>query len=268
MFVPTRPVSTAVSSRTFGAARAELGADEVRIFIARPGCLEEAHFRARLEMLLRPDERMRAARFHFSRDRELYLLARGIVRLALGEATGIEPPCWQFRITGEGQPVVASPRSAIRFSISHTAGMVACALSHDRAVGVDVEGTRRQWVLSIADQFFSTLERGELATIAPDEQPARFFEYWTLKEAYAKARGQGFHLPFERIAFRSTPGFGWRLAASDDGDQPLDDWHVASWKPGCDHQIAVASCDRATSLQLCLYELHEDASDAGGSGDR
>jgi 4'-phosphopantetheinyl transferase len=189
------------------------------------------------------------------RDRELYVLARGIVRLALGEATGVEPRCWQFRITREGQPLVADPRSTIRFSISHTTGMVACALSLDRLVGIDVEGTRRQSVLPMAEQFFSPLERGELATLPPNEQPARFFEYWTLKEAYAKARGQGLHLPFERIAFRSTPPLGWRLAASDAGDQRRDDWHVASWKPGCDHQVAVASCDPAARLKLCVYEL-------------
>jgi 4'-phosphopantetheinyl transferase len=73
-----------------------------------------------------------------------------------------------------------------------------CGVTLDRAIGVDVEDSRRRVEgPGIARRFFApaevrALERGELA----------FFELWTLKEAYIKARGQGLALPLRRFAFR------------------------------------------------------------------
>ena len=93
----------------------------------------------------------------------------------------------------------------LRFNLSHTDGLIACAVTIGREVGVDVEHIQRRLTHDVAGRFFAPREVDDLKALPEDEQQRVFFDYWTLKEAYIKARGFGLALPLGDFAFTLAP---------------------------------------------------------------
>jgi 4'-phosphopantetheinyl transferase len=156
--------------------------------------------------LMTPDERERNRRFVFPRGRHEHLVTRALVRTTLSRYhPAVEPQAWQFTTNAFGRPEVAAPmcQPRLRFNVSHTDGAIVCALAVDREIGIDVELVTRKLMdgVDIADQYFSALEVADLRSLPPSKQADRFFDYWTLKEAYIKARGLGLQLPLDQFSF-------------------------------------------------------------------
>jgi 4'-phosphopantetheinyl transferase len=159
--------------------------------------------------LLSPEEQARHARFHFAADQRTFLVAHGLVRRLLGELTGSAPQQLAFAIGEHGRPELSGPAAAsgVRFNLSHTRGRVACAFTRGADVGVDVEETGRDVrLLEVAERVYSDAELESLRALDPQEQRRRFFELWTLKEAYIKAIGKGFSAPLRAITFHAQAG--------------------------------------------------------------
>jgi 4'-phosphopantetheinyl transferase len=193
---------------------------------------------------LSPDERQRAERFVFERHRHQFVLAHGLVRLALSSLVpSVDAAAWRFRADENGRPHVAGPVGAgsLHFSLSHTEGCVACVISACEAVGIDVEDTsRRDSLLAIADRILSPEEIVALRALPEADQIDRLFDYWTLKEAYVKARGQGLRLSFERFSMIGVPDEEVRIAfAADFGDDPAR-WRFTQSSPSRRHRLAIA----------------------------
>lgn len=155
--------------------------------------------------LLSTDELRQQRRFHFERDRHRYLVTRAMVRTVLSKYEPIAPKEWQFATNPYGRPEVANEHAEARrisFNLSHTSGLIVLGVALDRAIGVDVENVREQKAaVEIADQFFAPNEVAALRALPVDAQERRFFEYWTLKESYIKARGMGLSIPLDRFGF-------------------------------------------------------------------
>ena len=216
-----------------------LGDGDVCVWLAEPGAWRAPEDRERLLALLSQDERDRLHRLRFDADRAAFLVAHGLLRIALSRYAPVSPQQWTFRADPYGLPSIATPASTLCFSLSHTRGLVACALVHGRSVGVDVEDASRAAPLEVAERYFAAAELGDLRTAPPGERARRFFEYWTLKEAYAKARGLGLALPFDRFEFRREARGTWRIGFAP---TPLDDpsdWWFQTWSTPT-HQGAVA----------------------------
>ena len=145
--------------------------------------------------LLSPEERARAARFTFERDERRFVLSHGLVRKLLSRYLGPDPARISFHYSEHGKPAVqgnANKSADVRFSISHSADCLVCAVSLGREVGVDVEVMRSDVDhLQLARRFFSTREYEDIVGYPENGQGERFFQYWTCKEAYLKARGIG-----------------------------------------------------------------------------
>jgi len=213
--------------------------------------------------LLSGDERDRAARFVFDRDRHLFVAAHVLLRRALSEYEPVEPGAWAFAAGAHGKPALAGPHRDIplRFNLAHTHGLVACALSRDADVGIDVEplasGARS---LDIADRFFSAAEAGDLRNCDPDVRHVRFTEIWTLKEAYIKAIGTGLSHPLASFALRFDGDARLRLESdgSDETARPSR-WQFALFAPTPDHRMAVAvDCGPG---ERCRITAREDGVD-------
>ena len=194
--------------------------------------------------VLSEDERRASERFRFQKDRSQYIVAHGLLRYALStKCSRIDATSWRFRRNRWGRPEIAEPRKGaqLRFSLSHTQGLAACAVAWDVAIGIDVEDTARPLpILEIAERVFSSEERMVLEALDMKHRGRRFFQLWTLKEAYAKARGIGLSLPLERASFEVTQQAEVRACL----EAPLGDldgpWHFELFCPGDRHVGAIA----------------------------
>jgi 4'-phosphopantetheinyl transferase len=140
------------------------------------------------------EERARAARFRFSRDRELYVLGKRMTRSLIARRLGLCARSLVFDTTVRGKPELAggAARSGLRFNLAHSGALVFVALARKRRVGVDVEHERPGLdLVGLARRYFCAQEFDRLAAGPADETRRLFYKYWTLKEAYLKAEGSG-----------------------------------------------------------------------------
>lgn len=187
--------------------------------------------------LLDDHERARADRFHFAVDRIAFTAAHALTRSMLAMLGGLPPHAWRFVPGPFGKPAIdpALDRPALRFNLSHTRGMVACAVTADSELGVDIEGIDRpNGGRDIADRFFSPDETALIDQAPLDQQRAVFFRLWTMKEAVMKATGRGFNLPLDAFAVTLDP-LGVRFHDEDAGPWQFDQRIVAP-----NHALAVA----------------------------
>jgi len=195
------------------------------------------------EALLSDDERAQYRRFVTAWLRHEYLIAHALCRLALSSCADVDPRAWIFRREEHGRPIIEAPLAPplLRFNLSHTRAMVAVLVAFGIEVGVDIEDTTRgSDTMKIAQRFFSRREAQALAACPPEDRSARFFDYWTLKESYIKARGLGLSLPLGQFSFQLDEAgpisisFDPRL-----GDEP-EDWQFALYRPSVRHVMAAA----------------------------
>jgi 4'-phosphopantetheinyl transferase len=215
--------------------------DEVHVWIAEPERIEEPRLLEAYLGLLSPDEREKQRRFYFERHRRQYLVSHALVRLTLSRYAPVRPEAWSFVTNEYGCPRIEGEGMGLRFNLSHTDGMVTVAVANNVDVGVDVEDTSRPGeTVELADRYFAPSEIVALRALAVERQRERFFEYWTLKEAYIKARGMGLSIPLEQFAFELQPG--QRPSISFDprlGDE-ASMWQFVQLRPSARHQAALA----------------------------
>ena len=195
--------------------------------------------------LLNEAERTQQARFHFARDRHRYLLTRALVRTALSKYVPIDAADWQFTQNPYGRPEIANgdTRSrALSFNITHTDKLVVLGVTRDIAIGVDTEDAgSRQAPLDIADRYFAPEEVGCLRSLPIERQPQRFFQYWTLKESYIKARGMGLSIPLHRFAFEFPNDSRIRFTTDPQLQDEPSQWQFWQLALGAGHLLAVCA---------------------------
>jgi len=120
----------------------------------------------------------------------------------------LDPTAWHFEANEYGRPHIANAEGLaahLHFNISHTNSLIAVAVSLQGPLGVDTENvSRRLTVAPLADRYFADKEKTDLQTLPEPLQPLRFFQYWTLKESYIKARGMGLSIPLDRFSFDAS----------------------------------------------------------------
>jgi 4'-phosphopantetheinyl transferase len=194
------------------------------------------------DAVLNAQERARCASFRFARDRRTQRLTRAFVRTILSRYADVKPEEWQFSQNSHGKPEIGGPAGApvLTFNLSHTEGFIVCALARTMAVGIDAEHLRElPDCLDIARRHFSPEEYGVLEKLSDAERHRRFYEYWTLKEAYVKARGLGVSLDLSKFTFRiSNPDIAIAFAPTE-AEDPAS-WQFQLWRPDERHIAAAA----------------------------
>jgi len=191
-------------------------------------------------------ERARYARFRHDTDRWMFALGRAMARVLVGRALEVDPADWAWREGPHGRPEIDRPATDLHFNVSHSGGLVVCALARGRAIGIDIEDlTRRAPDPAVVPRYCAPAEADDVRAHG-DRWRDRFLTYWTLKEAYLKARGLGISLPLSDIAFVLDAGlariqFERALAGTDDR------WAFHLWQPTPRHLAAMAAdtIDRA-----------------------
>lgn len=194
--------------------------------------------------LLNESERQQQARFHFSGDRLRYLVTRAMVRTVLSRYAAVTPADWVFNTNAYGRPGISSlhvEAASLRFNLSHTKGLIVLGVCTDHALGVDVEHLDRKVNLEVADRFFSPKESAELDSLARERQPRRFFEYWTFKESYIKARGMGLSIPLDSFSFEFPTEKSLSLSVDASQNDTPGRWHFWQLELDGDYLLAVCS---------------------------
>jgi 4'-phosphopantetheinyl transferase len=158
--------------------------------------------------ILRNDERIRASRFRFHTDSDRFIAARSSLRTILARYLRTQPAEVTFGLNPFGKPHLISGQDklGLRFNLSHSHDLALLAVARNRDVGVDVEFRRADFATDeVARRFFSRAERNQLGAIAPEQKTEAFFNCWTRKEAYIKARGEGLSFPLDQFDVSVAP---------------------------------------------------------------
>jgi len=189
--------------------------------------------------LLDDEERKRADAFRLDRDRHAFTIAHATLRRSLTERFGRSAREWAFGRQALGRPFVLDPPAGRdpRFSLSHTDGLIAVAVTEGAEVGVDVERIVPSRVdMDNLDAYLATEEAETVRRAPASERAGLFFAYWTAREALLKARGVGLTLRTECLALSFPPDRARRL---DPILAPGGDWRFLRASPTPDHALAV-----------------------------
>ena len=204
------------------------------------------------------DESERSANQHFATEplRARHACAHALVRHALAQSLGREPSSLRFEPGRNKRPRLVGFSHELDFNLSHSGPYVACAVSAPGSVGIDVEAiNHRMDYVRILDHVASTAERAWLAAKGPGEARRAFFRLWVLKEAYAKARGDGLNLPFADITLMPR-GCDFVQDLEPVGDNS-DDWVFALYDVNQDASMAVAVKTRGSQSDRVSFEIME-----------
>jgi 4'-phosphopantetheinyl transferase len=204
-----------------------------------------------LAALLSEDEKARAHRFHFERDKRRFTVGRGVLRLILGKYLQVDPDQLQFGYGPQGKPSLIKHHLQFNVSHSHELALYAVTLAHD--VGVDIEHLRSMPDYEqIATRFFSTNEQRALLSLPPHQQEKAFFTCWTRKEAYIKAIGHGLMMPLDQFDVSLAPNQPAALLEIRAEMQEVSDWSLRALHPTPGYVAALVVASR--NLKLSCWQ--------------
>ncbi len=192
----------------------------------------DAKERQRCEKLIRPESAFQ------------YTAAHWLVRSALSSYVDVNPREWQFEADAMGKPRLKESLRwpQFQFNLSHTNGLVACAVSLSAPVGVDVELMQTNGAISETSALYlSAFEQHACNALSPKQRQRRLYEYWVLKEAFAKACGLGMGMPLKAVTMRIGPHEEVDMAVAPWGGIPsILKWRLQLFQPTVSHMMAIA----------------------------
>jgi 4'-phosphopantetheinyl transferase len=229
-----------------------LTSGEIHLWLSYYDEIDDEQLHSAYRGLLNDDEKKQEPRFYFTRDRRRYLVTRALVRTVLSKYAPIAPADWAFTTNPYGRPEIANSAATdarLFFNISHTHSLIVLGVTKGRALGVDVENVvARKVSIDIADRYFSPTEVRELATVPSDRQQDRFFEYWTFKESYIKARGMGLSIPLDRFSFQFPHDHTVKISIHPELADSAALWQFWQFRPSSEYLLAV--CAQRIDVQL------------------
>jgi 4'-phosphopantetheinyl transferase len=192
--------------------------------------------------LLGEEELQQYRRFHFDEDRHRYLVSHTLVRNVLSRYVDLPPAEWRFSRSQHGKPEVANPGlPALRFNLTHTAGLAGCVVTFSSACGIDAEQIAgRHNPAGVAKRMFSEAETRELEQLEGQAYLEHFFTRWTLREAYVKARGIGISFPTRKLTFRVDTENTVEVSFHPDIEDRRNNWQFQLLRPTGEHIAAIA----------------------------
>ena len=159
---------------------------------------EVIEVRPKLLQILADDEHVRLHQYRRAEDRDRFLLARGCLRLLLGQLLLLPPAKLVIQCDVYGKPFLGPIGSStmtrtVHFNVSHSGELILLGFHGFRCVGVDVElhSVDLDWY-SIAKLCFPQSITSALQKVPSQDQMHRFYQEWCRLEARLKASGLGF----------------------------------------------------------------------------
>lgn len=228
----------------------ELGEGQVHVW--RASLDQNAKVIANLAALLSEDEYKRAMRYHRPVDRDRFIAGRGILRKIISAYLELPPSQLRFTYNEYGKPAVSDDQNGrgLNFNLSHSAQLILYAVTRGRVVGIDIEYIREDFAtLEIAEHFFSKDELAALKSLPADQRTIGFFNCWSRKEAFIKAKGMGVSYPLDRFTVSLAPGEPPALIKVDDDEREVAQWKMYELNPGAGYAAALIATEPPVTLK-------------------
>jgi 4'-phosphopantetheinyl transferase len=241
----------------FAVGRSIISPDEAWVFLLNSDALDAVGV-DQAWSVLSAEEQGRALRFQRMRDRTAFVASHALLRTALARQTGLEPAALRFQRSRQGRPELDldDPSGRLRFSLSHTDGLVGCAISRVAEIGFDLEIARYPAPLDVADRYFADAERDWLSALPLEARHDQFYALWTIKEAYVKALGTGLDQPLNTFCIELSPGGAARFGRSPAIAAEAETWTLRSWRQG-GHWAGLAVKAAVGDVRICRHDLME-----------
>lgn len=210
----------------------------------------------RLRSILTEEESLRAKRYRFPEHRRHFTVARATLRMLLGRYLRRSPEKIDLVYNQHGKPFLDG---SLRFNLSHSGEMVLYAFTQNREVGIDIEWMQRRIGDSrqIVKRFFSPREIETFLGLPAPLQKEAFFNCWTCKEAYGKARGKGLLIPLDEIEVMQESGIPACLVTTHDDLQNKTHWTVETLPPKNDYIATLVVEGHRCEVRYWRMGLHD-----------
>ncbi len=239
---------TGVSGWSFVPSSFALAGDVIHVWLVP---MDNAHDSVpSCEKLLSSDERERAGRFKFVRDRNRYIVAHAALRWILAAYLRLNPLDFRFLLGPRGKPRLESGR--LTFNLTHSHEVALIAVTQSREVGVDVEWVSQDFAFDeVAERFFTPSEVAALAALPRQLQRQAFYKCWTSKEAYLKAKGTGLSGELDEVEIVRGQDEVVRI----EGGVP--NWTLTELSSIEGYEAALVVEGHKAPLEYCLWEPQE-----------
>lgn len=231
----------------------ELKANEIHFFYTPVEEIQDPLLLNHYRSIITAKEAAKAEKFIFAKDKHNSLVTRALLRFALSSSTNTAAENFEFTENSYGKPaLIPDPiHPPIRFNLSHSSGITACALTLNNEIGIDIENYTRDVDPGLADRFFTKSESAYLQQCSAENKQQVFFDFWTLKESYSKARGKGLSIGLDTFGFEIEPSV--RIYFNKVVDETPDDWIFFRFSPVENFKAAIAV---HSSLHTDDFKLH------------
>lgn len=210
------------------------------------------------ERFLSSDERLRAERFRFTKDRDRFVMARAILRLLLGRYLEADPHEIRLAYTAYGKPYL--PDNTLKFNVSHSGDMAVFAFALHAEVGIDVEKVKDDLdVMELARNFFSDTEINAMERAPQSQRTRSFYRCWTRKEAFIKAEGSGLSFPLDQFAVSLDDDLRATLIATKWNQKEAGHWSLYSFRPVEGYLGALAIRRKLRGMECSPLEFLKNA---------
>ena len=180
-----------------------------------------------------------------------YVTAHALVRRVLSLYDPRPADSWAFEADDTGRPRLSNAPEdwELDFNLSHTEGLVACAITRSGHVGIDVEVLNPEQDLDrVVKRVLGQREQSWWQNLAPEDRALGFLDLWTLKEAHFKALGTGPRWPFSALEFSLDSEHDvHRLGGAQETSKETF-WHYVRRAPTARHRLAAAMTGCAMPL--------------------
>lgn len=218
--------------------------------------------------LLNDEEKDKAGRFKFTKDRVNFETGKIMLRILIGAYLGIEPKEVNFSHGLYGKPFLKNDHE-LKFNLSHAGNVLISGFSIGHDIGVDVEYNKMNIELAeIASHFFSKKEYDLLMQLPQGKRLSAFYSCWTRKESFIKAKGSGLSIPLSKFDVSLSTGDKAAITHIDKSlNDNLSNWDMKAFMYGDDYTCAaLVNCPRADfqffdwQQYFCRFESHKNTS--------
>lgn len=203
--------------------------------------------------LLSSSEKEKADRFRFEKDKNCYVIARGLLRILLSRYLNIKSQKINFRYAEKGKPYLEHP-SNIKFNLSHSKNYIVLAFTKNIELGIDVEYAKNNLeILQVAESFFSKQEIKALKSVQSIYRLSAFYNCWTRKEAFIKATGDGLSFPLNQFTVSLESSESAELIETLWDNKEKDLWSLETFTPQKDYIGAVASRNKIKGINYYKF---------------